>query len=652
MGIKLRDEANKAFRSDIQVLRGMALIAVVLFHAFPKLFPNGYLGVDLFFVISGFVVTPLIVRIFVDSSECTQNLHSRIFEFYKRRIFRLVPALLVALVVSGITLFFLGRIPDQDKLLKQGLSSILFLGNFGAFKFNSDYFAPNPNPLIHTWSLSVEMQFYLFMPLALFFFAMFAKRNQFKMNYFLSLLAISSILVFFFPEIEKFLAGSVDLQLIGWEFFSPFARAWEFLLGGMAALAPKSTSTDARSRKFGLGLFASLFFLFAVDISTNRQFSTVCVVLIGTLLIRKQYFYFTPNACMNKLEQVGDYSYSIYLFHLPLIYLANFGPFFVTTNLWLTLTKSCVAIFLSFLLGKFSHDFIEIRFRLPVDRAAKHTKSIQPVIWATISTFILFIVLIVGNNHFFLADRLSGVGKVNSMDWNQGCSWDTYLQPCILKVPGAKQNQLLIGDSMAASVSQVVYKVGAEHGMNTILYSNSSCPYIINRIAQFDITDDCEIHNANIPNMISKYNIERVVYVQSSPDWYFAKLEDRNKSLQMKLFNTEVVTNLDALQISNSSVIVFGFTPFIDDSYQSRAGYILGERLQYALETQNADIGWRAAVTKQSFNFIDTYGLICPLNSCLSKLENGWVLTDNLHLSTEGANLLKVPLQNVYASVS
>jgi peptidoglycan/LPS O-acetylase OafA/YrhL len=155
--------AEKTYRRDIQVLRGVAVLAVVLFHANESYFPNGYLGVDIFFVISGFVVTPLILRIFI--KQTARERLANLGLFYKNRFYRLAPALAATLTISAIFIFLFASIDDHQRFIRQGITALLLIGNLGAYKYSTDYFSPIPNPLIHTWSLSVEEQIYIFLPL-------------------------------------------------------------------------------------------------------------------------------------------------------------------------------------------------------------------------------------------------------------------------------------------------------------------------------------------------------------------------------------------------------------------------------------------------------------------------------------------------------
>ena len=157
--------SSKRYRKDVQVLRGISVLAVVIFHANLNT-PLGYLGVDIFFVISGLVVTPLILRIFEGQTTLRQRLIN-LKIFYVRRFYRLAPALAATLGISAVAILFLGPTSDHERYASQGIATLLVLGNFGAYRYSGDYFSPNPNPLIHTWSLSVEEQIYIFLPLIL-----------------------------------------------------------------------------------------------------------------------------------------------------------------------------------------------------------------------------------------------------------------------------------------------------------------------------------------------------------------------------------------------------------------------------------------------------------------------------------------------------
>ena len=143
------------------------MIAVIAFHSYPAIFPAGYLGVDLFFVISGYVITPLIADIFSlnGEPELKKSTFSRLKNFYIRRYFRLAPAIGVVFIIFTPLIVIFGDISLPRRLASQLIFSLFFIGNIGAYKFAGDYFHPQvTNPFIHTWSLSLEEQIYVLLP--------------------------------------------------------------------------------------------------------------------------------------------------------------------------------------------------------------------------------------------------------------------------------------------------------------------------------------------------------------------------------------------------------------------------------------------------------------------------------------------------------
>ena len=126
-------------RRDIQILRGLAVISVVLFHAEPNVFKSGFLGVDAFFVISGFVITPLMVA----SIENRSSIKYPVLDFYRKRIYRFAPAFGVTIMVSILLIFLLGNLKDHERFFKQSISALLLVGNFSAPELSGDYFHPN-----------------------------------------------------------------------------------------------------------------------------------------------------------------------------------------------------------------------------------------------------------------------------------------------------------------------------------------------------------------------------------------------------------------------------------------------------------------------------------------------------------------------------
>ena len=353
------------YRSDIQVLRGLAVLAVVLFHANENYFPLGYLGVDVFFVISGFVVTPLILRIFTDQSNEGGQL-SNLRYFYKRRFYRLAPALAVTLAISAILIFLLGPIGDYQRFTRQGIATLLLLGNIGAYKYSGDYFSSNPNPLVHTWSLSVEEQIYLFLPVILMVFLYNRERLKKITVVVLGCISVISFVSFLFPMISQFLYSRAGIgRTSEFSFYSPIDRIWQFTVGGLAFLMLEWRQNFAKKIPKGIHLLtviAVVIILFG-PMHLSLKVSSFLASSLAVIVILSRSIVVIPNFLIQKLEWVGDRSYSIYLVHMPLLYLASHSPTLQIGSSENRIIQSTIAVVASILLGALSYSKIENRYR-------------------------------------------------------------------------------------------------------------------------------------------------------------------------------------------------------------------------------------------------------------------------------------------------
>ena len=193
MQLNINNVENK-YRIDIDGLRALAVIAVIVYHFNESILPGGYLGVDVFFVISGFVITKSL------SSRSYNSFIDLIFYFYTRRVKRILPALIACIAISSVLISFVNPTPNPS--LKTGLFSIFGVSNFFLLQLSADYFGINAkyNLFTHTWSLAVEEQFYLIFPF-LFWFSGFAVRKYKGATIFFYLcvtLSSLSVLLFFY----------------------------------------------------------------------------------------------------------------------------------------------------------------------------------------------------------------------------------------------------------------------------------------------------------------------------------------------------------------------------------------------------------------------------------------------------------------------
>lgn len=334
------------YRSEIDGLRALAVIPVIFFHAGFSFFSGGFVGVDVFFVISGYLITTIIIK------ELNNNTFS-IKRFYERRARRILPALLLVILISSIISFIFLTRSELASYFKSVIATLLFFSNFYFYK-TTPYFRSESDlePLLHTWSLSIEEQFYIIFPILLLLFHNFLKKYIF-------LILIFGFVVSLF--ICQFLALYSDGTL---NFYFTFSRAWELALGAICAhiLIYKNLSYSSLIKNLlsTIGIILIMFSIFFFSRQTIFPSFYTLVPTVGTSLI---ILFADRDTFINKilsikfLVSIGLISYSLYLWHQPLL---AFGRIFFDD---LSTFKKLILIFLSVLMSIFSYFFIEKIFR-------------------------------------------------------------------------------------------------------------------------------------------------------------------------------------------------------------------------------------------------------------------------------------------------
>lgn len=305
------------FRSDIAGLRGVAITAVVLYHINEEWLPGGFVGVDVFFVVSGFLVTASIVR-------AVESGNFGFLEFYAHRIRRLFPAVTCVLVLNVVATALLFRSADFSEVLWSTGPAVLSLANFFfAFAFPSGYFAPSmrTKPLLHLWSLSVEEQFYLVWPFVLHHLVAVKRKSRLETALVVLLLSISS-----------FLLGQVML----WQDYEQFAyfmlpcRVGELGLGAIVFLVMSSPMRPVPSFLIGLlGLVLTIGPMFYLDNNSAFPGLHAVVPTLGAALLLscsspERLSVAGHILSLAPLQLLGEISYSLYLVHWPLVAYASY----------------------------------------------------------------------------------------------------------------------------------------------------------------------------------------------------------------------------------------------------------------------------------------------------------------------------------------
>ena len=316
---------------EIQALRTIAVAGVVIYHLFPGVLRGGYAGVDVFFVISGFLITAHLLR------ELDSTGRIRFGAFYARRARRLLPAAFLVLIVTGALTFLLLPERNWTQVLQEIGASALYVENWLLASNSVDYLAQNINiasPTQHYWSLSVEEQFYLVWPLLLLFGWWIASKFWRRRT--------RSVLAFVLGVV---LVGSLSASIIGtaWNpgpaYFTTQTRAWEFAAGGILGLilvrSERFPAARAMLSWLGLAAIAATFLLYT-GATPFPGFAALLPVLgtVAVIAAGNPRTWWSPRRLMGlrPVQYVGDVSYSLYLWHWPLAvfaiaWLSNPGPF-------------------------------------------------------------------------------------------------------------------------------------------------------------------------------------------------------------------------------------------------------------------------------------------------------------------------------------
>lgn len=496
------------YRKDIDGLRAVSIISVVIYHIFPKTIPGGFVGVDIFFVISGYLITNIIIY------DLYQDKFSFI-DFYTKRIKRIIPSLLIVLIITFIIGWFVLLTNEFEELAKHIIGSIFFVSNFLLLNevgyFNT---AADAKPLLHLWSLSIEEQFYLFWPLIL---SIFCKNGYSLKKITIIILAIS----FLINIIGVYINANAT-------FYSPLSRIWEIMCGALLAVYSKefkkanySLFISNIASSVGILLIIFAFYKFDKSLAFPGKWAIAPVMGASLLIIAGENSYINKTILGNKfLVYIGRISFPLYLWHWPLLSFATIMEN-KTPNDFILIS----ILLISILLSAITYHTIEAPFR------AHKFIVLKKQLLFILTMLILFSLVVVSfksisnktsTNSDIFTNELYASKLENKKGWL--CNKAHSFSDCFYE--NENISAVIIGDSHAPSIYYGLNELYKSYNKNIAVFGGGGgCPPLLGIISeeQYGVNNnDCLKKIKMALDVIISDNNIRDVYLAARWPLYFS----------------------------------------------------------------------------------------------------------------------------------
>lgn len=641
------------FRHDINGLRAIAVVAVLFFHFRIPGFSGGFAGVDVFFVVSGYLMASIIFG-GIDSGTFS------LLDFYLSRGRRIIPALAVVCMAAATAGWFFLVPFDFSQLAKSVLTSITFVSNFLYWK-DSGYFSAgaDQNWLLHTWSLSVEWQFYMVFPVVVLVSRRFLSRAA-ASHVLIVLLASSFALSCYFATHYP----TADFYLLP-------SRAWELLMGGIVFLYPPNPSAPVARILEIVGLLLILATFWFVDRTSIWPGWTASAPVIGTALVVAAGRSGSPIMSNPLSWWIGRNSYSIYLWHWPLIVGLRYFGFF--DNWW----WKTAAIALSLALGWLSFAFIEKRGRRlwrvakPEDRFEYRHYLAALLRMATGPAMIAIVGFAIWAENglpqrFDSAVALADAGATD-IDWRWRHCFGLSGSPppsCTIGGNGRNVAAELIGDSYAGSVATALASALPRNATGGIFYhAYASCPTIENAVPD-DPENHCQEFNREylepiltrfpsaIPIIVANYWYGYILHggIRFSP-------RQRNGDTALSVFSVaaygkNLEDTLCAISRKRPAFVMLPLPSFAASVPQTLARALIRNpnapdismpirdyERQHAMDIRLI----RNIASHCRIHLLDPIRYLCPNGICMGSAHHRSLYADDIHLNNFGSHFL-VPM--------
>ncbi len=650
------------YRADIDGLRAIAVIPIVLYHAGYDWISGGFIGVDIFFVISGYLISSIIL------DEISRERFSFI-KFYERRIRRILPALLVMLLATMLAAYFFLLPEEYTTLAQSTLAVAAFSPNIYFWLTSSTYFGLDivTTPLLHTWSLGVEEQFYIIFPAILYGLISRCQRKT-CISMILVLLALSLIANILVVEVA---ANSK------FAFYMLPTRAWELLTGVVLSLGvlPKINQSLIANLIALIGAAMIMFAMLTLDEHSVFPGINAIYPVLGTALII--YSSTSQNTAVSNIlgsrgfVSIGLISYSLYLWHWPVT---------VYTNMyWESNLNKPFIVAVSFALAYLSYRFIEMRFRkrskVLISRGRLEEIAAATVLVSLISVFIF-------SSHG-LPDRIpvdawkamsTNEQRVGKQHCKQFKNNELEASICAIGSNHTTPDFVLWGDSHAEAIANALHLAASKQGKSGVLIKSHGCRPLLgvyrrgnhrcqtfnNEVAKYIRSQPSLKHIFlagywRIPFTGQGYNNSNFLIVDEHT--IIRSLDENRKVFkrgmertlrELKDFTPVIIQDIPEIGSQFGKSVA---NHFIRDTW---LGNSAKKELMFATKNQSFDQEFDEMVASYAPHpqYIKVQSVLCSNGSC-PLLSNGkLVYSDGDHLSEYGASLLAPMFVNYFTKIT
>lgn len=637
------------YRPDIQGLRALAVLLVFFAHSRWSLFTGGFTGVDVFFVISGYVITQLLLREYHETG--AMLLH----RFYARRLQRLLPALAFMLLTT--TLVSLLLLTPGEQLFQYGgsISATFWSSNIYFLFSDIDYFGytASDNLYLHTWSLGVEEQFYLVWPIIILAGLGYFSKKEDPANRLIPVLVLTLIITL---VLNLFLSHTSANRA----FYLMPSRAWQFALGALVAYSHINTTGQKHSSMPPLvtellaiaGLFLILLGAVWFDRSTPYPNWQVLVPSIGATLLLLAYHAGKTSLVgkalsLKPLRWLGDVSYSFYLWHWPILFFCDrLKPFYPGIN-------TLLAFSLTIIMATLSCYVIEN----PIRKNKRLLLLPKQVVWGALATMLLVcssLFILKSTSDKLSSDpeqlQLASIRNQLPVLYQYGCDewyFSTQVRLCIFGDKTADKKAVLIGDSILMQWFPAIADYFVSRNWQFVALTKSSCPMVNRSFFLQRINNNyqvCDIWREQAIKTIIDLK-PRVVIMGSSSDYPFSRTDWQDGTRD--ILNQLVPHIKDIKLIAGTPNLGFdGPACLARRAWLSRFLPDLPESSCTGKLRRKDSWNWlgKVAAGYPSVEMIELSESICPNHICPAKINDMIVYRDNQHLTVNFVMSLKEQL--------